>query len=121
MLQLLIVGCGGFLGSISRYKLESTISSKAMTVFPIGTFIINILGSFLLGIVTALTLHHPHYYALFGDGFLGAFTTFSTFIYGSVQLFLKDEHYFFIIYILGSILLGVLAFMLGINLIELAR
>jgi CrcB protein len=108
---LILIGIGGFFGSISRYILEHAISSKVMSVFPFGTFTINLLGAFLLGIVSVIG--HGSSYALLGDGFLGAFTTFSTFTYGASQLMLKGEHYYFFLYVFGSILCGTVAFVAG--------
>ena len=77
---LIFVGVGGALGSIARYHLGKVIAQRSKnTLFPLGTFIINLSGAVLLGFVTGTGLSgNP--YMLIADGFLGAYTTFSTFI-----------------------------------------
>ena len=72
----LLIGIGGILGSLSRYTIGKIISQKFNSSFPYGTYFINISGAFLLGLLTSLNINHS-IYAFFGDGFLGAFTTFS--------------------------------------------
>jgi len=90
-MELLLVGIGGSLGSLVRYILGKRIAEKYSTTFPVGTFIINISGAFLLGIVSAL---EPGRSAslLIADGFLGAYTTFSTFMYEGFNLFEENEN-----------------------------
>jgi CrcB protein len=105
-LHYIIVGLGGILGSITRYKLGKIISERSDSTFPIGTFIINISGALLLGIVSRLGLSRG-LYALFGDGFLGAYTTFSTFMYEGFNLFQENEILNALTYIGLSMILGV--------------
>jgi fluoride exporter len=117
----LLVGIGGLLGSITRFSLGKYISEHSKTVFPRGTFIINITGALLLGIVVAFQ-NYNNIYLLLGDGFLGAYTTFSTFMYEGFNLFQADEKLDAFKYIFGSLLLGILGFVLGAkigNLIKL--
>lgn len=108
----LLVGIGGIFGSITRFVLGKYISERSKTVFPRGTFIINITGAFLLGIVTAFQ-NYTNAYLLLGDGFLGAYTTFSTFMYEGFNLFQEEEKLNALKYVLGSLLLGILGFVLG--------
>ena len=80
----LLVGLGGFLGANARYVLARAIGTAAATRFPLGTFVINITGSFLLGVVgtvvaAKLTPGSESLRLALGVGFLGAYTTFSTF------------------------------------------
>lgn len=112
-MQYLVVGFGGILGSITRYTLGRIISEKTDTAFPVGTFIINITGAFLLGIVSSLHIG-GYFYTLFGDGFLGAYTTFSTFMYEGFNLFQENEKLNAFVYILLSIILGILGYYLGV-------
>lgn len=111
-MNLLLVGIGGIFGGISRYQLGRFISQKHQTIFPIGTFIINITGALLLGILTSLNAE-KNIYLLFGDGFLGAYTTFSTFIYEGYNLFQEQEKLNAALYILSSLILGVIGYVLG--------
>lgn len=80
----LLVGVGGFIGANARFVLARVVGAMFETRFPLGTFVINVSGSFLLGILGTLVAERvmPSSEALrlaLGVGFLGAFTTFSTF------------------------------------------
>jgi fluoride exporter len=79
----------GALGAPARYLLDDAISSRTQGVFPWGTLVVNVSGSFLLGLLTGLALFHalpatPK--VILGAGFCGAYTTFSTFTYETVRL-----------------------------------
>ncbi|NNN21924.1 MAG: fluoride efflux transporter CrcB [Acidimicrobiales bacterium] len=81
----------GGVGAISRYGMDKAISSKAInrSTFPWGTFLVNSLGSLLLGAITALHVSgklNSDLATLFGTGFCGSFTTFSTYMYESFKL-----------------------------------
>lgn len=116
----LFVGIGGACGSIARYQLGKIISEKSKARFPWGTFIINITGALLLGIVssvgTSAGLSH-----LLADGFLGAYTTFSTFMYEGFNLFQGREKLNAFIYILGSLIIGVIGYAFGVNITLLLK
>ena len=90
MSTLLVIGCGGFLGAISRYMVSGWAYTIFGTGMPYGTLIVNIVGSFLLGIVAQLILAGNFLTAtassFLGIGFLGAFTTFSTFSVQTLEL-----------------------------------
>lgn len=112
MTTLWFVAVGGAFGALSRYGLGRWVTAKFRTGFPYGTFIINLTGAFLLGALYALDLS-PWFAALLGDGFLGAFTTFSTFMYEGFGL-LKNRHRLSAaLYIGWSFVLGVCGFGLG--------
>ena len=79
----------GAVGAPARYLLDDAISSRTQGVFPWGTLVINVSGSFLLGLLTGLALFRgfpatPR--LILGTGFCGAYTTFSTFTYETVRL-----------------------------------
>ena len=79
---LLAVGCGGFLGAITRVYLNFTITKALPHDFPFGILTVNILGSFLIGILFAIFIHYninESAKAFLTAGFLGALTTYSTF------------------------------------------
>jgi CrcB protein len=114
-LDLVFVGIGGALGSIVRFKLGEVISERSKTTFPIATFIINITGAILLGIVSSLDVSR-NLYMLLAHGFLGAYTTFSTFMYEGFNLFQENEKLNAFIYILSSLILGIIGFVVGFGL-----
>jgi CrcB protein len=92
MLPYLLVGVGGFLGANARYVSAKCVGSLVDARFPLGTFLINVSGSFLLGFLGALLAgrlipHGDHVRLALGIGFLGAFTTFSTFEFETHALF----------------------------------
>lgn len=111
-MQYLLIALGGAIGSIARFKLGEAISKRNKSKFPYGTFIINISGAFLLGIVTNAGIG-KNLSLLFADGFLGAYTTFSTFMYEGVSLFNSNKKLNAAAYIVISLVTGVLAFLIG--------
>jgi fluoride exporter len=84
-----MVGIGGFVGAIARFWLGSYIGGKMGTRFPYGTFVINISGSFLIGLILTLlaekTHGSPNWRYLIPIGFIGAYTTFSTFEFETLR------------------------------------
>ncbi len=114
-MELLFVGAGGLLGSLARYQLGKVVTERAKTAFPIGTFVINITGAILLGLVSSLDIG-KNMYLLLGDGFLGAYTTFSTFMYEGFTLFRENEKLNAFTYILGSLFLGIIGYIVGFEL-----
>ena len=107
---MLWVGIGGVFGAILRFLLARWITSKTSASFPFGTWIINISGSFVLGLLAALHMGHvvsDWLWLLVGTGFLGAYTTFSTFGYETIQFLEKKEGKKAAIYVSTSVILGV--------------
>jgi CrcB protein len=110
--NILLVGIGGFIGSVSRY-LTGLAFIELTHPFPYGTFIINILGSFLIGLVYGAADRSGYlnnWWVLFlATGFCGGFTTFSTFANENLRLLQGGEYFFFALYTILSITLGILA------------
>lgn len=111
-MNLILVGVGGMFGGLCRFQLGKVISQKATTAFPFGTFIINITGPLLLGLLTSIDTG-VNAYLLMGDGFLGAYTTFSTFMYEGFNLFQRNSKINALIYVLGTLVLGVVGYISG--------
>lgn len=111
-MEYILVGIGGAFGSLARFGLEKVISKRANTTYPIATFIINVSGALTLGFVSSLGLGN-NIYILLADGFLGAYTTFSTFMYEGLNLFQQNEKLNAFVFLLGSLLLGIIGFVLG--------
>ena len=114
--QCLIVGAGGFLGAIARFLVGAWIVSRYQGLFPWATFAINVTGSFLLGLI--MTLFQAR---VLGDqwrlfaavGFVGAYTTFSTYEFESARL---GSSWQALGNLIGSVIAGYLAVWLGIRL-----
>ena len=83
------IAVAGAIGAPARYLVERAVSGRSRRLFPLGTFVVNVTGSFVLGVVTGFALYHafastPR--AILGTGFCGAYTTFSAFAYETVVL-----------------------------------
>lgn len=119
-MEYIIVGVGGILGSITRYSLGKMISERYDTIVPVGTFIINITGALLLGIVSSL-YSKGNLYLLLADGYLGAYTTFSAFMYEGFNLFQENEEKNAILYISGTLFLGIIGFIAGVGIVKVIQ
>lgn len=115
-----LVGIGGVCGALCRWWLGSLLQGRQAGVFPWPTFLINVSGCFVLGLVMSILatrvpadLREPLQLAL-GVGFLGAYTTFSTFAFEATALLQSGAWHLAIWYIGGSVLLGMLAISAGI-------
>ena len=111
-MTLLWVALGGAFGSASRYGLGIWISQRSRYKYPFGTFTVNVMGAFLLGVVVASGFEES-VNALLADGFLGGFTTFSTFMYEGVTLIKDNETKNALLYVILTMVLGMGAFALG--------
>jgi CrcB protein len=78
-------------GAVTRFALDSMIGRRASTEFPLGTFVINMTGAFVLGVLTGAGLASTTLF-LIGTGFLGSYTTYSTWIFESEQLVSDGEY-----------------------------
>jgi CrcB protein len=118
MKNLLLIFFGGGVGSLCRYWLSRFINGMSTSHFPYGTFVVNVVGCFLIGFVIFYTERFgdaaDQWRLLLATGLCGGFTTFSTFSLENTQL-LSDQHILvFLLYTGGSILLGLLATYLGL-------
>ena len=115
-----LVLIGGGIGSICRYVATTLIGSIGGTVFPFGTLFVNLLGSFLMGFLMFFFLDEhftlPETLRLFlAVGFLGGFTTFSSFSMESQLLLRGDSFFYAFANLAGNMLLGLLAVWLGMQ------
>lgn len=105
MINLLLVAIGGFFGAILRAIISNQYNNK-YSLQHLGTFLVNSIGSFLLGFI--LNLHiQSGFNLLFGVGFLGSFTTFSTFKVENIKLLQSKKRKKFMVYLTMSYLLGI--------------
>ena len=113
---LLLVGTGGFLGSLAR-SLVTLLFSPLLPGFPFATFAVNIFGSFLIGLLSELavstTLVSPEARLFLVTGICGGFTTFSAYMFESTALMKDGQLFYFSIYIVGSIAGGLIALYSG--------
>jgi len=117
MANIIIIGIGGFLGAISRYGVALWIGQRWGRSFPLGTFVINVSGSFLIGLLMTLMAErfteNPQWRLLLVVGFLGAYTTFSTFEYETGALLKDGEWLFASLNVVLSVFVGFIALKLG--------
>ena len=114
--RILALSVGGVAGVNARYWLGVWINRWASSQFPWATFTINVSGAFAIGFLTALLARwSPHSYLrlLILVGFLGGYTTFSTFAFETVTLWQRGESVFSLTYAVGSVLAGCAAVVLG--------
>ena len=115
---ILLIAAGGAAGAVSRYLVDAFISDRFGGAFPLGTFLINITGSFALGLLFALAIERSVLPADFRGplmiGFLGAYTTFSTLMLESWRLVEDGAIALALANIAGSMVLGVVAVVAGL-------
>jgi CrcB protein len=111
------VGGGGFFGANARYFLAKAIAERYGTTFPFGTLVINVTGSLIIGaLLTYLTDRagiSANYRLLFVVGFLGAYTTFSTYTYDSLTLIQDNDWPRALLYLGSTVVLGMIAVTVG--------
>jgi CrcB protein len=117
------VGIGGFAGANTRYFVASWVAQRFGTTYPLGTFLINLSGSLLIGVILTLLTEHlvadPLWRRLIVIGFLGGYTTFSSYTYEALALIDQGDWRRALLYVLGSNLLGLAACGFGITLARL--
>lgn len=116
-MRVLLIGIAGFAGAVSRYLLGGWISRRTAVAFPWGTLIVNVSGCFALGLLITLftgrLVPNPDVRAALTVGFLGAYTTFSTFAYDSFKLGDDGAVDLALANIVASVAIGVAAAWLG--------
>ena len=115
---ILLIGIGGFIGTIARYLSQQLVYRFYPATFPLGTLAVNVICCLLIGMIYVLSekgnLLSPEWRLFLTTGICGGFTTFSTFSYESVQLLNDGEYSSLSMYVIASVVLGILATIFGI-------
>ena len=117
-MRIIWIGVAGFLGAVSRYCLDGVVTGVTGAGFPWGTLVVNVSGCFLIGLLTTVLtdrlLPHPDLRVAVTIGFIGAYTTFSTFAYESLRQLEDGAVALATANIIGSVVLGVAAAWVGV-------
>jgi len=106
-MMVLLVAAGAAIGAPLRYLVDRAVQARHDSAFPWGTFLVNVTGSFLLGLLATASLHTPApVMAALGTGLCGALTTYSTFGYETVRLLRDRAGLFAVLNASASILAG---------------
>lgn len=120
--RYVMIAVGGALGAIARYQLAAMIQNRIPVGFPWGTFIVNISGCLVMGVATTLLtdrLVHPNWRFLIPIGFIGAYTTFSTFELETFRAVTDGAWLVGGLNVVGSVVAGYIALWLGVVLTRL--
>ncbi|RIH65355.1 fluoride efflux transporter CrcB [Mariniphaga sediminis] len=119
---VMLVGAGGFIGSVMRYLLHYYVEKGLASTFPWGTLIANVVGSFIIGMVFALAekgnLMNAEWRIFLAVGICGGFTTFSSFAYNNFTMIKEQALGSLLLNVGASLFFGILAVYLGIILIR---
>ncbi|MDR0348700.1 MAG: fluoride efflux transporter CrcB [Tannerella sp.] len=120
---IILIGIGGGIGSMLRYLFSIWIDRYVQAIFPCGTWVVNIAGCFLIGLLLGLfernLFVNPDVKCLFVTGFCGGFTTFSTFAVENIVLFQTGNAFAAFLYMAASLLAGLLAVWAGLYMANL--
>jgi fluoride exporter len=114
-MTVILIVMGGFIGAICRFAVGCYFKRSSPTSLPFSTLMINLSGSFLLGLIIGWNIQGPMY-SLLGVGFMGSFTTFSTFKLEAFQLGENRKGLLFYTYIATTYVGGIFLAYLGISL-----
>jgi len=116
-MKFLLVAIGGAAGSLLRFIAATAIMNRYAGAFPLGTFLINVTGSFIIGFLLTIIETRaglsPHWKPLLIIGFLGGYTTFSSFEWETLSLVRQDAFWVAVGYLMASVFCGFTAVWLG--------
>ncbi len=122
MKNILILGFGGFSGTILRYAMQHVVNKYVILAFPTGTFAVNITGCFAIGVFYGLANKYAwmtmEWRFFLIAGICGGYTTFSTFSYEGIELLRQGEYWYFFLYTFLSVAIGMLATIGGLAIIK---
>ncbi len=119
---ILAVGIGSCIGGILRYLLTQLIQTKFLSTFPFGTLSVNIIGCFLIGVIFGFSERSyisMEWRLFLATGFLGGFTTFSSFSNETIALIRDGQNWLALSYVASSVIVGLAATFAGISIIKL--
>ena len=114
----LFVSLAAGLGAVTRYAVDVGVQRRLRSFFPVGTLVVNVTGSAVLGLLVGLALHHgmsSDWLAVTGAGFAGGYTTLSTWAWESLALAEQGELLRTALNVVGSLLLGIAAAAAGLG------
>lgn len=122
MKAILIIWLGGGIGSVLRYLVQLGVSRLVTVTFPAGTFLVNITGCFVIGLLYGLSGRHAaltsEWRLFLITGLCGGYTTFSSFSYESISLFRQGNYTYFILYTVLSVVVGLFSTIGGMNIVK---
>jgi len=117
-LPFLAISLGGVLGANTRYLVSLYVAERLGAAFPYGTLLINVSGSLIIGFFLTLAAERftidPLWRLFFATGFLGAYTTFSSYTFEAAQLVRDGSYGLALVYLFGSVLAGMIGVFAGI-------
>jgi fluoride exporter len=121
--NILLIAIGGLLGSVARYLSVVYFTKLVPGQFPFGTFVVNIVGCLVIGVIYGLSLRYVWFTSewrlLLATGFCGGFTTFSAFALENIQLLREANYGTFALYSVSSFALGLAAVFMGMSLAKI--
>lgn len=118
----LVVGLGGAVGAISRFVVDGAVQDRSSGVLPLGTMSVNVLGSFVMGVVSGVLVFHGagrSAVAIVGTGFCGGLTTWSAYTWETVRLLEERQHRAALVAALGGLAASLAAAAVGLSLAAL--
>lgn len=120
--SILIIWLGGGIGSVLRYLVQVGINKLVTVTFPAGTFIVNITGCFIIGLLYAVANKYLAFTAEWRlfliTGLCGGYTTFSSFSYEGISLFKQGNFTYFFLYVILSVVVGLFATIAGLSILK---
>ncbi|MBS1748656.1 MAG: fluoride efflux transporter CrcB [Bacteroidetes bacterium] len=122
MKAIMIIWLGGGIGSVLRYLVQVGVNKMVTVAFPAGTFLVNISGCFIIGLLYGLFNRHAsltsEWRLFLFTGLCGGYTTFSSFSYECISLFRQGNYMYFILYTVLSVVMGLFATVGGMNIVK---